>query len=116
MTYNYKNQKGKLGEKLSEEFLIKENHKILKKNFRKNSGEIDIISEKGDTIFFIEIKNWNSQHFSPHETFTNAKIKKMRLTAERFLAEHVSFQSYLVSFSLISIEENEEVKFYSHLF
>jgi len=113
---NYRYQKGKAGEKISESYLLKEGHKIIQKNFRKSSGEIDIITEKGETIFFIEVKFWNSRLMSPLETFGKIKIKKMQRTAERFLSEHVSFQSYLVSFSLISIGENEEIEFYSNLF
>lgn len=113
---DYRYQKGKTGEKISEEFLLTEGHKILYKNFRKSSGEIDIISEKGETIFFIEVKFWKSKFISPLETFHKTKILKMQRTAERFLAENVSFRSHLVSFSLISIGENKEIQFYSNLF
>lgn len=108
--------KGKRGEEISENFLLESGYSIVKKNYRKQSGEIDIIAEKGETIYFIEVKFWNSKFFFPLETFSKSKIKRMQLTAERFLAKNVSFQTHLVSFALISIEENEQIKFYSNLF
>ncbi len=108
--------KGKKGEKISENFLIQSGYLIIEKNYRKISGEIDIIAVKGETIFFIEVKFWKSGKFSPLETFSAPKIKKMQSTAERFLSNNVSFGTHFVSFALIAVSENEEVEFYSNLF
>jgi putative endonuclease len=105
---------GKEGESLAEKYLISENHLILEKNYRNFLGEIDIISERNDTIFFIEVKNWKG--LNPLETFTPKKIKKMRNLAEIFLANHPKYaKDFHVSFCLIQIK-NQEIIFYKDLF
>ena len=48
----YKQQIGKLGEKISQEYLIKKGYKIQEKNFISKYGEIDIIAKKNNCIHF----------------------------------------------------------------
>ena len=48
--------KGKLGECIARIYLRLHLYKILEKNFRTNTGEIDIIAKKGETIVFVEVK------------------------------------------------------------
>ena len=53
-----KSQKiGELGEDLACEFLIKHGFLILERNYTKKWGEIDIIAQKGDRRYFIEVKS-----------------------------------------------------------
>ena len=50
-------QKGKYGEELAAEFLIKSGYKIIDKNYKfSRYGEIDIIALEKDTLCFIEVK------------------------------------------------------------
>lgn len=112
-----KNQKvniGKEGEFLAENYLLSENYLILEKNYRNFLGEIDIITEKKDTIYFIEVKNWKG--LNPLESFTSKKIKKMRNLAEIFLANNPKYsKDFNISFCLIQIK-NQEVTFFKDLF
>lgn len=53
-------QFGDKGEHLAEIFLQKNGYRLVGKNYRiKNIGEIDIIAEKGDKLFFCEVKTRN---------------------------------------------------------
>ena len=45
--------KGKLGECIARIYLRLHLYKILEKNFKTNTGEIDIIAKKGKTIVFV---------------------------------------------------------------
>lgn len=47
---------GKFGETLAKEFLRKKNHKIIRKNYKTQFGEIDIISEIENYLIFTEVK------------------------------------------------------------
>ena len=51
---------GKIGEKIAQEYLIKNDYEILVKNFRCKQGEIDIIAKDKNELVFIEVKtsNW----------------------------------------------------------
>ena len=53
---NEKQEKGKLGEDVLCEELIKRGHTIVARNYHKRTGEIDIISRVDDYIVFTEVK------------------------------------------------------------
>jgi len=48
---------GEVGENIAERFLVKHNFLILDRNYTKKWGEIDIIAEKGNKLYFIEVKS-----------------------------------------------------------
>jgi Holliday junction resolvase-like predicted endonuclease len=48
---------GELGENIATKFLVKRGFLILDRNYTKKWGEIDIIAEKGDKLYFIEVKS-----------------------------------------------------------
>jgi len=48
---------GELGEDVACKFLIKHGFSILERNYTKKWGEIDIIAQKGEKRFFIEVKS-----------------------------------------------------------
>ncbi|HWA32013.1 MAG TPA: YraN family protein [Candidatus Paceibacterota bacterium] len=48
---------GEIGENIAAKFLIKNGFSILDRNYTKKWGEIDIISEKDNKIYFIEVKS-----------------------------------------------------------
>ncbi|MCB1190000.1 MAG: YraN family protein [Leptospiraceae bacterium] len=108
--------RGKEGESIAIEYLQKSGHTIIDTNFRNRLGEIDIISLRGETLYFSEVKNWTGVFYSPLETFTEKKISKMRKLTEFFLSKHTKYsKNYLVSFCLIKIER-ENVEFFTDLF
>jgi putative endonuclease len=108
---------GKRGEQLAESFLLAKGYEVLKKNYRKKTGELDIVSLYKGTIYFIEVKNWS--HFEiihPLEVFTKKKIAKMRKMASYFFYErNWKEERYTVSFSLLNVV-GEKIDFYTDLF
>lgn len=48
---------GELGEDIACKFLTKHGYSVLERNYTKKWGEIDIIAEKNDTLYFIEVKS-----------------------------------------------------------
>lgn len=48
---------GEIGENLAVKFLMKHGFSILDRNYTKKWGEIDIIAEKANKIYFIEVKS-----------------------------------------------------------
>lgn len=68
-------------------YLESQGYKILKRNYRCYSGEIDIIAAKGPTLSFIEVKTRSSTLYGlPREAVTYGKQKKIRRCAETYLA------------------------------
>lgn len=48
---------GEIGENIATRFLVKHGFTILDRNYTKKWGEIDIVAEKGDKLYFIEVKS-----------------------------------------------------------
>ncbi|MFA5827193.1 MAG: YraN family protein [Candidatus Paceibacterota bacterium] len=48
---------GEIGENIAVRFLMKHNFSILDRNYTKKWGEIDIVAEKANKIYFIEVKS-----------------------------------------------------------
>ena len=70
---------GDTGEKIADEFLIKNGYRILDRNYRiKNIGEIDLIGEKSGKIFFFEVKTRDVKYETnfPAEFSINPKKKR----------------------------------------
>lgn len=79
--------KGKYGEDIAANFLIKNGYKILERNYHfSRYGEIDIIALDKNTVCFIEVKTRSSNRFgAPFESVTKTKLDKIRKTAYSYL-------------------------------
>ena len=65
--------RGKVGEDLAANFLEQIGFKIIKRNYRFERGEIDLIAEEGDELVFVEVKARRSTTFgTPEEAVTTA--------------------------------------------
>ena len=79
---------GNTGEKLAAAFLENHGYKILEKNFRIRSAEIDIIAEIGGVVVFVEVKTRsNIRHGLPAEAVNFRKQKKIIEAASVFLQD-----------------------------
>lgn len=79
---------GEAGEKFAEKFLIERGYKIIAKNFRIRSAEIDIIAERDEEIIFVEVKTRsNIRHGLPVEAVNLRKQKKIIEAAGVFLQD-----------------------------
>lgn len=81
---------GRWGEKRCEKFLKRKGLKILTRNFRCKTGEIDLIMVDTDGgIVFIEVKTRADENFAEAETsITSAKKAKLARTARYFLSSN----------------------------
>ncbi|MEK7555541.1 MAG: YraN family protein [Patescibacteria group bacterium] len=86
----YKSQLGAIGEDIACQHLIKKCYKIIKRNYRKPWGEIDIIAKSPDKILvFVEVKTVsggsnNNARLQPEEQLTKAKLQKLQRTASLY--------------------------------
>lgn len=82
---------GKIGEEVTCKYLIKNNYKIIEKNFFFKGGEIDIISydEEKNEIVFIEVKTrTNKKYGLPSESVNNIKLKHILKGIKCYLNIH----------------------------
>ena len=85
---NLTSEIGKLGEDMVAKYLQKQGCLITRRNYHSKYGEIDIVAEKGEYIFFIEVKTReeNSQ-ITPAGAVSKSKQRKIVLTAKDYIAK-----------------------------
>jgi putative endonuclease len=94
---------GRKGEELAVRFLRRRKYRILERNYRLRSGEIDIIARDGATLVFVEVKTRASDGYAlPIESVGFRKQEKLRRLAELYLADH-DLAECDVRFDVISI-------------
>jgi len=83
-----KRASGTAGEAAACESLMREGMAILERNFRRPTGEIDVIAKDKRTIVFVEVKKRSSLRFGrPAEAVDRAKQLHILRTAMLYLME-----------------------------
>ncbi len=80
---------GRRGEKIAEEYLIDKGCRVLHRHFRASRKEIDLIVRDGSTVVFVEVKTAATDCFGPPEYWvTVRKQRAIVMAARAFLARH----------------------------
>lgn len=80
---------GNEGEEIAIDYLINSGYKILDRNFRCKTGEIDIIIEDNEIIAFVEVKTRSTNQFgNPSEAVGYGKQRKIVRTALMFIMKN----------------------------
>ena len=96
--------KGRAGEEAAVSYLEKKGYRILERNFRSRTGEIDIIALEGDTIIFTEVKTWSSYGIDALEHALDAKKRhKIIETSKYFLSLHRKYRYMTARFDVVFI-------------
>ncbi|WP_397444677.1 YraN family protein [Polaribacter sp. R77954] len=108
------NELGKKGEQLAVDFLIKNDYKILEKNYRYLKAEVDIIAQKKDVLAAVEVKTRTSSYFGNPEEFVNPKKIKLLISAiDNYVVERDLEVD--VRFDIIAIINNKKEIKIEHL-
>ena len=98
---------GEAGERTARDYLVSRGAHILEMNYRRPSGEIDIIARMKKTILFVEVKRRSSQRFGrPAEAVNAAKQAHIVRTAMLYLQEK-HLEDAPVRFDIIEILPGE---------
>lgn len=80
---------GTEGEQAAREYLVSKGAKILEMNYRRPTGEIDIIAQTKKTYLFVEVKRRSSLRYGrPSEAVNSAKQMHIVRTAMVYLQEN----------------------------
>ena len=100
--------KGRSGEDAAASYLEEKGIKILEKNFRSRTGEIDIVALDGDTLVFVEVKAWASYGIDALEYAIDAKKRhKIIETSKYFLSVHREYRYMAVRFDVVFVSSME---------
>lgn len=77
---------GRLGETLTREHIAAKGYAVTESNWRCGKNlEIDLISEQGDEMVFIEVKTRNGKYNSAEDAVDEKKIKRIVKAANVYL-------------------------------
>lgn len=84
-----KQQVGRWGEQLAEEFLLERGCRLVERNARTPYGEIDRVMRMAEVTVFVEVKMRTSRTFGlPEEAITAKKRAHMLQAAQAYLQSH----------------------------
>jgi putative endonuclease len=69
----FKRLLGQEGEERAAQFLVQKGYRILERNYRTRSGEIDLIALHKDEVVFVEVKTRTSDAFGAPELAVNPR-------------------------------------------
>lgn len=93
---------GKIGENLTKEYLLQKGFAVTAENWRCGSLEIDLISEQGDEMVFIEVKTRNGRFERAEDAVDPKKIRRIVRAANAFL--NMQSRDYTARFDVALVE------------
>ena len=88
---------GALGEKVAAEYLKRHGFSISDRNVSRKTGELDLVAEKEDTLYFVEVKTIlvdefpdeksSGDDYDPSLNLHEAKIRRVARTGEWYVLE-----------------------------
>jgi putative endonuclease len=110
-TPDRRRQTGRIGEDAAATFLERRGYRIVARNWRCRSGELDIVAEQGDALVFVEVRTRR-----PTGTFGTAKEsvdyrkqRQVREVAQVYLGQTKRYEAKL-RFDVIAVELSAEAE------
>jgi putative endonuclease len=95
---------GASGEESASVHLKALGYRILDRNFKTRTGEIDIVARDGETTVFVEVKRRESDgHGSASEFVSASKVRRV-VSAARLYAARNGLTESLIRFDVIAID------------
>lgn len=110
---------GVVGEDIALKWLISKAFRSITQNFKTHHGEIDIVAEKEDETYFVEVKSIDISRgtvgkIDPRDNFTYSKSLKMEKAIEYYLMKHPSvktFKTVLLSIYIDDTKKTAQVRY-----
>jgi len=100
---------GRYGEEIAAQYLMEHEYKIIHRNWRCKTGELDIIAMFDTTLIFVEVRTrrLTGTFGSPQEAINTQKQWQVRNTAQYYMHQFHKHHS-LARFDFIAVELNKE--------
>ena len=106
---------GKLGEDIATQFLEEKGYKILFRNFKTKYSEIDLITQKGKSLVFIEVKTRKGEAYGqPEEAINQNKKSRLKKAAQAFVAFHHWEGPFQIDAICLVLGPNNEILHLTH--
>ncbi|MEK6698227.1 MAG: YraN family protein [Nitrospirota bacterium] len=99
---------GKAGEDRAARFLVKQGYKILERNYRVPSGEIDLIALHKGEVVFVEVKTRTSDAFGAPELAVTPRKQRQMVKAALGYIKYKKLHQVPCRFDVVAINEASE--------
>ena len=111
--------KGKNGEEIALEFLMKKGFELVESNYENKIGEIDLIMTDKDWLVFVEVKLKVGDKFgTPEEMINKRKLSQIKRVAESYLVLEKKkikrFEKFRIDAVCIMLNEDDTIKIINH--
>lgn len=108
-------RKGEAAEVLAQQWLQDRGLKLVEKNYRCKSGEIDLIMRDGTTLTFVEVRYRSNPNFgSAVDSVTPTKRQKLLHTAQHYLQQFGDTPP--CRFDIIGIDSKNRIQWIKNAF
>ena len=94
---------GAQGEELAAAFLKRQGYRIVARNYRCPSGEINIVALDGDTIAFVEVKSRSSDEAADPEVAVHHRKRRQVTRAAKYFLSNKSMQNQACRFDVVAV-------------
>lgn len=94
---------GKEGEDRAAQILMKRGYKILERNYRTRSGEIDLIALHEGTVVFVEVKTRTSDAYGAPELAVNPRKQQRMVKAALGYIKYKKLHQVPCRFDVVAI-------------
>ena len=108
---NSRQQTGRLGEMAARRYLEELGWAIIGANVRCGRHEIDIVSDDGGTLVFVEVRARRSRMFgTSEESITPAKRRQMLMAAQCYLTENDFWnRNWRIDVAAVELDRNGSI-------
>jgi putative endonuclease len=103
-TTNASAELGRRGEDLALEFLQDLGYRLVERNWRATSGEIDLVMREGDEVVFVEVKTrFGEGAGRAEDAVSRSKVRKLLNTCEWYVMQHPDLADLFWRCDLVAI-------------
>jgi putative endonuclease len=99
---------GREGENLAARFLTKQGYRILERNYRTRSGEIDLVALHNGAVVFVEVKTRTSDAFGAPELAVNPRKQQRMVKAALGYLKYKKLHQVPCRFDVVAITTASE--------
>ncbi len=104
----FKKLLGKEGEDLAARFLARHGYKILERNYRTPSGEIDLIALHQGEVVFVEVKTRTTDAYGAPELAVNTRKQQRMIKAALGYMKYKKLHQVPCRFDVVAITAADE--------
>ncbi|NLY47093.1 MAG: YraN family protein [Tissierella sp.] len=96
-------EKGKIGERIAKDYLVKKGYRILETNYRNKLGEIDIIAFCNGILVFVEVKSRTNTSYGYAYEAVNYKKQRKIFNTSLIYIKSKNFDKYQIRYDIIEV-------------